>query len=80
MSAEKEGLRVAIASSAEVGIPILQALISSSHDVLYVITNPDKRSGRGQGVSPNPFAAYAQEQKLEVFQPDSNDALHDIVL
>lgn len=79
MSAEKEGLRVAIASSAEVGIPILQALISSSHDLLYVITNPDKKSGRGQGVTPNPFAAYALEHNLEVFKPDSNDALHDIV-
>jgi len=79
LSAEKEGLRVAIASSAEVGIPILQALITSSHDLLYVITNPDKKSGRGQGVTPNPFAAYALQHNLEVFKPDSNDALQEIV-
>ena len=64
-------MRIAVASSSPVGIPVLQALLSSEHEVLYVLTNPDKATGRGLKVEQNEFAEYAANQGLAVLKPNT---------
>lgn len=50
-------------------VPSLAALIQSRHDVVGVVTNPDRRSGRGKKVTPTPVKRLALEHGIEVYQP-----------
>jgi methionyl-tRNA formyltransferase len=51
-------------------IPSLKILIESKHNVLAVVTAPDKQRGRGQKISSTPVTEYAIKKKLPVLQPD----------
>lgn len=50
-------------------IPSLAALASAKHDILAVVTQPDRPAGRGQKVTPCPVALVAKEKKLPLLQP-----------
>lgn len=49
----------------------LKTLFDSGFPVLGVVTQPDKRAGRGQQVTPCASAHYAREQGIPLFQPPS---------
>ncbi len=44
---------------------------SGKHDICGVITQPDKPKGRGYALLPPPVKVYAQENDLQVFQPNT---------
>jgi methionyl-tRNA formyltransferase len=51
-------------------VPSLQRLLADpAFDVLAVVTQPDKRRGRGTELSPSPVKAVALEQNILVWQP-----------
>ena len=62
-------MRLAFAGTPEVALPSLEALLSSEHDVVAVITRPDARAGRGRGLLPSPVRVRAEEAGLEVLTP-----------
>ncbi len=47
----------------------LQAIYKAGHEILAVITNQDKPSGRGMKISITPVKEYAQEHNLKIYQP-----------
>ena len=47
----------------------LEALVNAKHQVIAVVTNPDKPQGRGLKLIASPVKQYAQEQGLTVLQP-----------
>ena len=47
---------------------ILECLISSRHDIVGVVTQPDKESGRGHKVLPTPVKVLAQKHNIPVYQ------------
>lgn len=49
--------------------PSLQALAEAGHDILTVITQPDRPKGRGQKVTFSPVKEKALELGLPVYQP-----------
>lgn len=51
-------------------MPSLAALVNSEHDVLAVVTNPDRPAGRGYELKPPPVKLAALEAGLEVHQPE----------
>ncbi|MGB5849235.1 MAG: methionyl-tRNA formyltransferase [Ignavibacteriaceae bacterium] len=51
-------------------IPSLNTLIESKHNVLAVVTAPDKQRGRGRKVSFTPVKEFAIENNLPVLQPE----------
>ncbi len=51
-------------------VPSLDALADSSHQVVGVVTQPDKPRGRGQHVSAAPVKARAEALGIPVWQPD----------
>jgi methionyl-tRNA formyltransferase len=63
------GLRIVFFGTPEFAVPSLQRLISSRHDVVGVVTQPDRPRGRGQRVSDSPVKAAAQSGELAVLQP-----------
>jgi len=53
----------------EVSVPSLQALIEAGHDVVLVVTQPDRPAGRLLRPQPSPVKRAALERGLELFQP-----------
>jgi methionyl-tRNA formyltransferase len=52
-------------------VPSLEALLASPHEVVGVITAPDKPAGRGRRVQGSAVKAAAQKAQLPVWQPVS---------
>lgn len=55
----------------EFAVPCLKALIDNGHDVCGVLTQPDKPQGRGHKLTPPPIKVLAEENNIEVFQPET---------
>jgi methionyl-tRNA formyltransferase len=64
------GLRIAFFGTPDFAVPVLQALAESSHPVVLVVTQPDRRRGRGQRVEPGPVKMCASTHGIPVLQPD----------
>ena len=52
-------------------VPTLKALAASRHELLAVVTNPDRRKGRGRQMASPPVKEQALEFEIEVLQPAS---------
>jgi len=50
-------------------VPTLNALYESSHDVLGVVTSPDKKSGRGLKIQSSSVKKRAENIGIPIFQP-----------
>ena len=53
------GLRVVFFGTPRFAVPTLEALIASPHEVVGVVTQPDRPRGRGQKVTAAPVKAAA---------------------
>lgn len=72
-------MRIIFMGTPEFAIPSLKALVESGHDVVLVITQPDKPKGRGKKLAAPPVKEYALEQGIDIFQPEKikNDSFVD---
>jgi methionyl-tRNA formyltransferase len=61
-------LRVAFAGTPEFALPALAAL-AQHHEIVGVLTQPDRPSGRGRVLAPGPVKQAAQERGFPVAQP-----------
>src|SRR5881392_1141703 len=53
-------LRIIFAGSGEFGLPSLRALRDAAgHEIVQVVTQPDRPAGRGRAMTPTPVGAYA---------------------
>jgi methionyl-tRNA formyltransferase len=50
-------------------VPTLEGLLTSRHDVVAVVTQPDRPRGRGQRIEASPVKQVATGQRLHVLQP-----------
>ena len=48
----------------------LKCLAEAKHNILAVVTNPDKPQGRGMKMVASPVKQYALENGLEIYQPE----------
>lgn len=63
-------MKVLFLGSDSFAIPTLAALHGSKHEVLAVVTQPDKPAGRGQKTTPCPVAMVAKEHGFHLLQPE----------
>lgn len=63
-------LRIVFFGTPQFAVPTLQHLLASRHQVVGVVTQPDKPRGRGQQVSHSPVKALALERGLPILQPE----------
>ena len=69
-----------IASSSYVSKPLISLLSSSDeHELIGLITNPDKATGRGMNIVPNELASWGMSNGINVLKPDSRDHLKDLI-
>jgi methionyl-tRNA formyltransferase len=52
-------------------VPALQAVHAAGHDIVLVVTQPDRPKGRGRKVEPPPVKKTAEKLGLAVTQPDN---------
>ncbi len=63
-------MKIVFFGTPQFAVPTLQALLSDSRfDVVAIVTQPDKRRGRGSELSPSPVKAIATSHQLPVWQP-----------
>lgn len=63
-------MRAIYMGTSEFANPALKELITRNIDILGVVTQPDRPSGRGQKLTPSPVKKVAIEYNLSVFQPE----------
>lgn len=69
-----------IASSSYVSKPLISLLSSSNeHELLGLITNPDKATGRGMNIVPNELASWGMSNGINVLKPIGRDNLKDLI-
>ncbi|HEX9109355.1 MAG TPA: methionyl-tRNA formyltransferase [Longimicrobiales bacterium] len=51
-------------------LPALRAVLGEGHEVVGVVTQPDRPAGRGHALTPPPVKKLAQEEALLVLQPE----------
>ena len=65
-----DALRVVFFGTPQFAVPSLQRLLESRHQVVGVVTQPDRRRGRGQKVTDSPVKATALAHGVPVYQPN----------
>ena len=63
-------LRVVFMGTPEFAVSTLDAIRKSGHDVVCVVTTPDKPAGRGQQIRFSDVKKYALEHNLPLLQPE----------
>jgi len=63
-------MRIVFIGAGEIGVPTLQALLNSEHEVVGVVTQPDKPVGRSQLIEPPPIKNALSGTDIPVLQPD----------
>ena len=48
-------MRIVFIGTGEIGVPALSALLESEHEVVGVVTQPDKPAGRDQSIEAPPI-------------------------
>jgi methionyl-tRNA formyltransferase len=65
-----DGLKVVFFGTPVFAVPTLEAILASRHRVVAVVTQPDRRRGRGHKTSDAPVKAVALAHKLAILQPE----------
>ncbi|MCT4580546.1 MAG: methionyl-tRNA formyltransferase [Flavobacteriales bacterium] len=63
-------MKVVFMGTPDFAVASLDAIHKSGHEVVGVVTNIDKKSGRGQKVSVSAVKTYAVENDLKLLQPE----------
>ncbi len=63
-------MRIAFLGTAPFAVPTINALLNSDHEVVGVVTGPDKPVGRGRKLQPTPVKERALKAGLEILTPE----------
>ena len=73
-------MKLFVASSSLVAKPLISALSASKdHQLLGLITNPDKATGRGMQIEANELANWADSEQIQMYKPTSADQIRLII-
>ncbi|MEO8399334.1 MAG: methionyl-tRNA formyltransferase [Ignavibacteriaceae bacterium] len=63
-------MKIVFMGTPDFAIPSLKILLNSKHQILAVVTSPDKQRGRGQKVSYTPIKEFALKNNITFLQPE----------
>lgn len=69
MASNKKDLRIVFMGTPDFAVAGLKKLVESKHNIVGVITAPDKPAGRGRKIQESAVKKYAVENDLKVLQP-----------
>jgi len=64
-------LKIIFAGTPDFAVPALAALINAGHEIVMVLTQPDRPAGRGMKLKASPVKVLAEQHGLFVFQPET---------
>lgn len=62
-------MRIIFIGTGEIGVPTLKALLESEHELVGVVTQPDKPVGRAQRIEPPPIKKEITKTRIPILQP-----------
>ena len=62
-------MKIIFAGTPEFATPALAALIAAGHEIVMVLTQPDRPAGRGMKLKASPVKLLAEQHQIKVFQP-----------
>jgi methionyl-tRNA formyltransferase len=62
-------MRIVFIGTGKIGVPTLQALQKPGHEIVAVVTQPDKPIGRDQRIEASPIKKAAAQLKMSILQP-----------
>lgn len=63
-------MRILFWGTPQFAVPSLLALLGEGHDVVGIVTQPDRPAGRGRTLRPPPVKEVAREEDIPVLQPE----------
>ncbi|MBP1760641.1 MAG: Methionyl-tRNA formyltransferase [Firmicutes bacterium] len=63
-------MKIVFMGTSEFSVPSLQKILEADHEIIGVITQPDRPRGRGQKLIPSPIKEFALKHGLEIYQPE----------
>ena len=66
----KKGLKIIFMGTPEFAKGVLSCIVKSDHDVLAVVTAPDRPAGRGQKLKHSAVKTYSESRDIPVLQPE----------
>ena len=63
-------MRVVFWGTPEFALPTLGALLGEGHDVIAVVTQPDRPQGRGRSLAPSAVKEFAEAEGIDILQPE----------
>ena len=63
-------LRLLFFGTPEIAVPTLERLIAGPHDVVGVVSQPDRGRGRGRKTQPSPVSAVALREQIPLVRPE----------
>lgn len=63
-------MNIVFMGTPDFAVESLKSLYEAGHNILAVVSQPDKPSGRGMKLSPTPTKTYALEKGIKVYQPE----------
>ena len=64
-------MKIIFAGTPEFAVPALAALIKAGHEIVLVLTQPDRPAGRGMKLKASPVKELAQQHGVSVYQPET---------
>ena len=62
-------MRIIFMGTPDFAAESLKAIYEAGHEILSVVTNPDRPKGRGMKLIATPVKQYAQEKEIKTYQP-----------
>src|SRR3954471_1844610 len=64
-------MRILFWGTPDFAVPSLYALLGEDHEVVGVVTQPDRPAGRGREMREPPVKTIARDEMIQVLQPES---------
>ncbi|MDP3306742.1 methionyl-tRNA formyltransferase [Methylotenera sp.] len=64
-------MKIIFAGTPDFAVPALAALIEAGHQMVMVLTQPDRPAGRGMKLKASPVKVLAEQHHLNVYQPET---------
>ncbi len=67
-------MKIVFMGTPEFALTTLKVLVASEHQILAVVTQPDRPKGRGQELTASPVKTFALQSGIDVLQPEKASA------
>jgi methionyl-tRNA formyltransferase len=63
-------MNIVFMGTPEFAVESLSKIYESGHNIIAVVSQPDRPSGRGMKLQPTPVKSYALEKNIKIYQPE----------